>query len=461
MSGRVLIIDDDPDTCTLLAANLQAHGYEVTTRGAASEGLDLLAAESFDALLTDVHMHGMTGIQLCERVSEAFPNVRVIVMTGHASMELAIQALRAGADDFVTKPIDLNQLLHRLAKAMKNMELEAEVRRLRRALDEDSGSSMVGESPALTGIKSLIRRVADSDVPVLVTGESGVGKELVARELHRQSASAEGPFVAVNCAAVPAQLLESELFGHVRGAFTDAKRAREGLFIRASGGTLFLDEIGELPIEMQPKLLRALQERKVRPVGGDRSVHFDARIITATNRDLEAMLETGDFREDLFYRINVINIHVPPLRARGTDVLRLAQHMLDSIAERRGESVLRIDTAAADRLLSYDWPGNVRELENCMERAVALARGDAITLADLPDKITRYERGEMVIASDDDLEDFPTLEALEARYIRKVLHAVKGNKAQAARTLGLARRTLYRKLERLGERTDGDDEGTI
>jgi DNA-binding NtrC family response regulator len=448
MTGRLLIIDDDVDSRQLLAASLATHGFQAETCASAAAALARLEAEVFDAIITDVHMAGMTGIELCERLTETLPGVPVIVVTGQASMELAISALRAGADDFVTKPIDLSHLLHRIQKALRRAELEVEVRRLQRVLHDAPASGIIGDSLAITRVLDMIDRVAESDVPVLVTGESGVGKELVARELHRKGMSAHGPFVALNCAAVPATLLESELFGHARGAFTDAKRAREGLFVRSSGGTLFLDEIGELPLEMQPKLLRALQEHEVRPVGSDRPVPFDARIVTATNRDLESAVEDGTFREDLFYRINVINIHVPPLRTRGTDILLLAQHFLTAISERTGRDIKRLGTLTAEKMMAYDWPGNVRELENCMERAVALARLDELTPGDLPDKITRYERGELVISSDDP-EDMPTLEALEDRYIRRVLEAVKGNKTQAAKILGLPRRTFYRRLERL------------
>ena len=269
----------------------------------------------------------------------------------------------------------------------------------------------------------------------------------MARSIHDASERAEGPFVAVNCAAMPANLLESELFGHVKGAFTDARNAREGLFRRASGGTLFLDEIGEMALEMQPKLLRVLQEGRLRPVGGDAEVDFDARIITATNRDLEEQIEGGEFREDLYYRVNVVRIDVPPLRARGNDVLLLAQHFLQQIAEDVGKRVRGIAAAAAERLTTYDWPGNVRELENSMQRAVALTRYQEIAVDDLPEKIRNYRSRDIVISGSDP-DDFPTLEELEQRYILRVLDAVGGNKTQAAQILGLDRRTLYRKLER-------------
>jgi two-component system response regulator AtoC len=293
----------------------------------------------------------------------------------------------------------------------------------------------------------LVTRVADTETTVLITGESGTGKELVAKALHTKSGRRDGPFVAINCAAMPENLLESELFGHVKGAFTDARTARPGLFIRASKGTLFLDEIGEMPAGMQAKLLRALQERTVRPVGGDQEQPFDTRILAATNRDLETEVEERRFREDLFYRINVVRTHVPPLRARGGDILLLAQHFLERYANQSRRAVLGMTSAAADKLLQYPWPGNVRELQNCIERAVALAQFDQIGVDDLPEKIRDYKTVRINIESNDPAELLP-MEEVERRYILKVLEAVGGNKTLAAQVLGFDRRTLYRKLER-------------
>jgi len=304
-----------------------------------------------------------------------------------------------------------------------------------------------GESRAMLKVYDLIRRVASTDTTVLLSGESGTGKELVARALHTESTRAAQPFVAINCAAVPASLLESELFGHVKGAFTDAKATRKGMFEQATGGTLLLDEIGEMPLDMQPKLLRVLQERQVRPVGGNVVVPVDARIIAATNRDLESEVEEQRFREDLYYRLNVVQIHVPPLRARGNDVLLLAQHFVRKFAERMGKGVTGISSEAAKKLVEYDWPGNVRQLENSMERAVTLTRFEQLTVEDLPERISRYESSRMTIA-DVDSEHMLTLDQLEKRYIERVLKAAQGNKTQAARLLGVDRRTLYRKLER-------------
>ncbi len=281
---------------------------------------------------------------------------------------------------------------------------------------------------------------------MLITGESGTGKELVARAVHARSSRRGAAFVAINCAAMPATLLESELFGHVRGAFTDAKQSRPGLFLQANGGTVFLDEVGEMPLEMQAKLLRVLQERKVRPVGGDSEVSFDTRVLTATNRDLESEVEANRFRQDLYYRINVVHIALPPLRARREDILTLAQHFLSKYATISGRKVVGIGSPAAQKLLDYDWPGNVRELENCVERAVALTRMSEIGLDDLPDKIREHKSDRLVLSSDN-LAELVTLSEMEQRYIRHVLSAVGGNKSQAARVLGIDRRSLYRRLE--------------
>ena len=293
----------------------------------------------------------------------------------------------------------------------------------------------------------LIRRVAPTRTNVLVSGESGTGKELVARALHNLSDRAAGPFVAVNCGAIPESLMESELFGHIKGAFTGANAAREGVFVAASGGTLFLDEIGELPTSMQVKLLRALQERRVRPVGGDHELDVDCRVVAATNRDLEAWAEQGRFREDLYFRINVIHAQLPPLRSRGTDILLLAQFFLRRFSAQEAKEVSGIDPVAAQRLCDYEWPGNVRELRNCIERAVALTRYHEISLEDLPERIRAFKRSHVVVASDDPTELVP-IEEVERRYIMRVLEAVGGSKTAASKILGLDRKTLYRRLER-------------
>jgi two-component system response regulator HydG len=335
-------------------------------------------------------------------------------------------------------------------RAVRDRALRDEVKRLRRAAAEAREfEEMVGTSAAMKRVYELLDRVAALDTSVLITGESGTGKELAARALHRRSARHAGPFVAINCAAMPEALLESELFGHVRGAFTDARTARTGLFQKAHGGTLFLDELGEMPLGLQPKLLRALQEKSVRPIGSDDEVAVDVRIVSATNRDLEAAVEERRFREDLYYRIHVVHVEMPPLRSRGTDVLLLAQRFVDRFAAVTGRSVTGLSPAAADKLVSYAWPGNVRELSNCMERAVALAGFEQIGAEDLPEKVRNHQPKHVVVATDDPAELLP-LEEVERRYIVRVLEAVRGNKTRAAEILKLDRATLYRKLARYG-----------
>jgi len=371
------------------------------------------------------------------------------VVTAHGSMESAVAAIRAGAYDFVTKPIDLQAMAITLQRALDHRALNDEVRRLREQVEgHTSVEELLGDSPKMERVYDLIRRVADSQATVLVTGESGTGKELVARAIHRLGPRNEGPFVPINLAAVPSTLLESELFGHVQGAFTDARRSREGLFTKARGGTLFLDEIGEMPLDVQPKLLRVLQERSVRPVGGDAEIPVDVRIVAATHHDLESMATSGRFREDLYYRINVVQVDLPPLRDRGNDVLLLAQRFVQRFSEKVEKPVRGLAPSAAQRLLDYDWPGNVRELENCMERAVTLTHFDQITVDDLPARIRDFEGTRLFVAEDANPDQMITLQELERRYINAVLSAVGGNKSRAAKILGLDRRTLYRKLER-------------
>jgi transcriptional regulator with PAS, ATPase and Fis domain len=312
--------------------------------------------------------------------------------------------------------------------------------------------ALIGESPQMTELYTVLGKVAESVAPVLITGESGTGKELVARAIHVAGTRKDGPFIAINCAAMPAQLLESELFGHEKGAFTDARQAKPGLFVAANHGTIFLDEIGELPLEVQPKLLRALQEHTVRPVGSTTEVPYDARVIAATNRDLESMVEARTFREDLYFRINVLQVPLPPLRSRGGDVLVLARHFLDRIGARAGKRIVGFSPEAAQKMIEYAWPGNVRELENCIERAVALASFDHIAVSDLPEKIKNFRSNQLVLSSDDP-STLVTFEELERRYAARVLEAVGGNKAAAARILGIERKTLYRMLERWGDHT--------
>jgi two-component system response regulator HydG len=453
MERRILIIDDDRSMCEVLETELRRREFDVTSVTSPQEALSRFEREDFGLVVTDVNMAGMSGVDLCRQLVSRREDMPVIVITAYANMETAVAAIRAGAYDFVTKPFDMDELALTIERALKHRALREEVKRLRKAVDGTQRfEEILGTSPAMLKMCELVTRVADTETTVLITGESGTGKELVAKALHAKSGRKEGPFVAINCAAMPESLLESELFGHTKGAFTDARTARPGLFIKASRGTLFLDEIGEMPAGMQAKLLRALQERTVRPVGGDQEQPFDARIIAATNRDLETEVEEKRFREDLFYRINVVRVHVPPLRSRGSDILLLAQHFLERYAAQSRRPVVGMTSAAADKLLSYPWPGNVRELQNCIERAVALAQFDQIGVDDLPEKIKDYKTARINIESNDPAELLP-MEEVERRYILKVLEAVGGNKTLAAQVLGFDRRTLYRKLDRVREPT--------
>jgi DNA-binding NtrC family response regulator len=448
LSARVLVVDDDLRMRELLATELSQLGYEIRNAGGAEEALRLTAELELDVVVTDIRMRGAGGIELCRRIAADRPDVPVIVITAFGSLETAIAAIRAGAYDFITKPFEIETLSVAVRRAVEHRRLREEVRLLRARVGSPRRPfELVGESGAMRDVHALLERVADADASVLITGESGTGKELVARALHRTGKRSKGPFVAVNCAAMPEPLLESELFGHTRGAFTDAKESRIGLLAQADQGTLFLDEIGDVPVRMQSKLLRALQERTVRPVGGNAEVPFDARVLAATNRDLDVAIEEGSFREDLYWRINVIHIELPPLRARGGDILLLAQEFLGDAAAGAKKAISTFSPEAAKKLLDYAWPGNVRELKNCVERAVALARFETISVDDLPDRVRSYTPRDILVSGGDPSE-LVTLEEVEKRYIACVMEAVSGNKVQAARILGIDRTTLYRKLQR-------------
>jgi two-component system response regulator HydG len=450
MKGRILIVDDDRAMCEMLEGALARRGFEATSRTSADEASLLLGTQDFDVVVTDLNMQGTSGLELCQQVVANRPDVPVVVVTAFGSLETAVGAIRAGAYDFVTKPFEMEDIALTLERAVAHKQLREEVKRLRTAVrDSQQTGDMIGTSAPMQKVYDLVARVAETEATVLVTGESGTGKELVAKAIHSRSRRKEGPFVAINCAAMPEPLLESELFGHTKGAFTDARQARQGLFLKASGGTIFLDEIGEMAMGMQAKLLRVLQERTVRPVGGDNEVPFDTRIIAATNRDLDTEVAERRFREDLFYRINVVRVNVPALRSRGSDVLVLAQHFVERFAAVHRTSVKGLSSAAAERLMAYSWPGNVRELQNCIERAVALARYEMLGVDDLPEKLRDYRPTRILVESEDPAELLP-MEEVERRYVLRVLQAVGGNKTLAAEVLGFDRRTLYRKLERYG-----------
>lgn len=448
MNSRVMIVDDDQSMCEMLKADLERRGFSVQWYTKAAEAFDELCKADFDVVLSDLKMKDMDGLQLCERIVANRPDIPVVVVTAFGSLETAIAAIRVGAYDFITKPFQVDALVLTLQRAHQLRGLREKIKFLSRAVEETQKfDELIGSSKSMKNLFELLNRIGDSEASVLVTGESGSGKELVARALHRLSRRKTGPFVALNCAAMTETLLESELFGHVKGAFTDAHTQRTGLLVEAGGGTLFLDEIGDMPLSLQPKFLRAIEERKARPVGSNEEIPFDARIVAATNKDLETAAEDGRFREDLLFRINVIRVEVPPLRSRGLDVLLLAQHFLGHFAARTCKEVSGISQAASEKLLSYHWPGNVRELRNCMERAVTLTRYEEIAVDDLPEKIKAYQVPTLSIGTADP-QELVSMEQVEREYIAHVMKGVGGNKNLAARILGFDRKTLYRKLQR-------------
>ena len=449
MSTHVLLVDDDASLCRLLAAWMSARGLEVTWKLSAEDALEAMETLEVDAVVADVKMAGMSGFELCERVVTNHCDVPVLIMTAHGNLEAAVTAIRAGAWDFLTKPPTADALVQAIERAVEARHLRGEVRRLRHAgVEQEATGAIVTSSGPMQIICQLVERVAASESSVLVTGESGTGKELVARGIHRGSRRAGGPFVAVNCAAVPEGLLESEFFGHVRGAFTDARSARTGLFEQAFGGTLFLDEVGELPVRLQPKLLRALQERTIRPVGSTAEVACDVRVLAATNGDLETAVRRGRFREDLYFRLNVVRLDLPALRARGNDVLLLAQHFLTRVAAQADKAVVGISPAAAQCLLRYPWPGNVRELQNCIEHAVVFARYGELVVDDLPEAV-RSHAAVRVTATATSFSPLLSLDEVERNHIMRVVEAVHGNRTLAAQILNVDRKTLFRKLKAL------------
>jgi two-component system, NtrC family, response regulator HydG len=454
---RVFVVEDEVDSREPLEDLLTREGLEVTCFHDPRAALEALVEAELDAVLVDVNMPEMGGAEFCERVIGARPDIPVLVFTGDGRMDTVIQAMRAGAFDFLTTPIDPRIVLLALRRAVERRGLVRELGRLRAAsavpLRTDG---ILGNSGAMRRALGLAQRVATSEANVVIHGETGTGKELVARSIHAASSRARGPFVAINCAAIQPNLLESELFGHARGAFTDAQENRRGLFLDATGGTLFLDEVGELPLDVQPKLLRALQERTIRPVGSNKELSYDARVISATNRVLEDEIVEGRFREDLYYRLNVVRIDLPPVRDRDADVPMLARHFLDRFATQQSRPPYTLTPAAISRLVAYGWPGNVREIENCMERAVALCRSSEVDEVDLPEKILAYRPTTFAVAADNEFE-IVSIDELERTYTARVLALVSGNKSRAAQLLGIDRLTLYRKLDTWAARQSSDD----
>jgi DNA-binding NtrC family response regulator len=442
----VLIVEDEEILRSILRRLLEDAGYSVATADSAEAALEIFTTSAIAVTLTDIRMAGMDGLALLDQIKAVDSEALVIIMTAFSSVDSAIAALRKGAYDYITKPFVNEDLLQTVKNALRQHELFSENRALRRELDKKySFAEIIGTSEALQSVFRLVEKVAATNTSILIQGESGTGKELIARAIHHHSPRAAKPFLAVNCGALPESLLESELFGHTKGAFTGAVADKKGLFRSAENGTVFLDEIGEISQAMQVRLLRALQEHEVTPVGSSLSVKFDARIIAATNRDLEKAVEAGDFREDLFYRLNVIEIWLPPLRERREDIPMLVRHFIKKIARAQNAPEKSIASDAMAALVSYNFPGNVRELENAVERAFTLS-GDEIDAASLPPRIKNSAAHALPVR---DTESFrPTLEEIERRYIFEILNSVNQDKTEAANILGIDLSTLYRKLKR-------------
>ena len=453
----LLVVEDDAAIRELLEEELQDAGYTTLGVPSAEEAIALLSHTTVSLVITDVRLPGMTGIQLLQQLRQAGNEPGIIVITAFGTIDQAVEALKLGADDFLTKPLDLDAIRDAVFRVLERQRL---------AVSYDAEIShfhgIVGKSHIMQALFHDASRLAKSDAPILILGESGTGKELLARAIHQESPRHEQPFVPVNCASIPTDLMESEFFGHVKGAFTGANEARKGLFHSAQGGSLFLDEIGEMPINLQAKLLRALQEKTVRPVGSEREEPVDVRIIAATHRNLEKEIEQENFRSDLFYRLETFSLRIPPLRERGSDIEHLVFALIDKHSEAQDKQIEQIEPEALNNLLNYAYPGNVRELENAIMRAVTLSEDDSLSHKDLPERLREQStveggsplaptlRGELLAGSQMPTPPpirWPSLEEVEKRYINKVLEATGGNKRRTAEVLGIARRTLYRRLE--------------
>lgn len=451
--ASILIVEDDEGLCSLLAEEAEESGAEVATAASAEQALAHLRDEVPDLIVSDLRLPGQSGMDLLSETRSMHVPPAFIVVTAFGSISQAVDALKAGADDFLTKPLDLDHFMIAVERSLETRRLRQEVQQMREWVGTDHFHGMIGTSRPMRVLFDQIRQVANAQGPVLIVGESGVGKELVAQALHAEGERANRPFRAVNCAGVPGELLESEFFGHKKGAFTGAQADREGLFQAADGGTLLLDEITEMPMALQSKLLRVLQEGTVRPVGGTREEAVDVRVLASTNRELNEEIEAGRFREDLFYRLETFTLRVPPLRERGDDLDRLAAHFLKRYASQANAEAQTLAPDAMEHLHAYPFPGNVRELENAIERAVTFSTGETVEASDLPARIREHDDTGSATSKNglgpllSDTDGLPPLEDIEQRYIEYVLEHVDNNKRQAAQLLGISRRTLYRKLD--------------
>jgi DNA-binding NtrC family response regulator len=449
---QILVVDDDQQMVDYLVEMLEEAGYAARGTSSPKESIGLIAASDFDLVISDVEMPQMRGLDLLAAVHAKRPGQLVLLITAFGTIDLAVQAVRAGACDFITKPFKFEALCHAIERAFRERTMRREVVRLRGMLTERADGGLIANSPPMKRALDLARRAAQTDSTVLLTGESGTGKSALARYIHEHSARRSGPFVHLNCSAIPMTLVESELFGARKGAFTDAREERTGLFVQASGGTLFLDEIGEMPMEAQPKLLHALETGHIRKVGGGSDIAIDARVVASTNRPLEEALRERRFRPDLYYRLNIIRIEIPPLRERPEDIDALVDVFLHRASEKLGRQIVGLTAEAVRWLKTYGWPGNARELSNLLERAVALSDHDTLTLSDFEQWTARPD-----FLTDGAVRRLP-LADIERAYVRRILESTGGNKSQAARILGIDRRTLHRKIELPDQGEDEQDE---
>jgi len=450
-NARVLIVEDDREMCRFLSELLAEEGYDAEAVHDGAAALERHKQTGFDLTITDLMMPGMKGQELVRRLREVDPDTLVLVITAFGSIESAVETMRAGAFNYLTKPFRTDEILLQVSRALEARGLRKELQRLRKEVRSHYGlENIVGTSAKMKRVFETVAQISDAPANVLIVGESGTGKELVARAIHYSSSRCRGPFLPVNCAAIPETLLESELFGYLRGAFTDAKKDRKGLFREASGGTLFLDEISETALNLQAKLLRVIEDKEVRPLGATKGERVDVRIIAASNRDLDQLVGEGRFRQDLFYRLNVIRIDLPPLRERPEDIPLLIEHFVQKFADRTKRKVAGLTEEALSALSGYPWPGNVRELEHAIERALLLGKGERIEVRDLPPQLLARSNGQ--ISLDQALSKHYTIKDLEREYVKRVLEATAGNKTEAATILGVDRTTLYRKLEEAKEK---------
>jgi DNA-binding NtrC family response regulator len=445
--ATILVVDDDAAMTSAVCEVLRQSGYSALSAQSGSEALEIVKRERPDLLISDLRMTEMSGHQLQQELQTVAPDLPVVIITAFGTIESAVESMKLGARDFITKPFSNKELLLVVSRALENRRLRQEVKQLRVELARSYGlPNIIGVDPKMAAVLEIVERVADTAATILIMGESGTGKDLLARALHFSSQRREGPFIPINCVAIPENLIESELFGYAKGAFTDARQAKTGLFIAARGGTLFLDEIGEMPLPLQSKMLRAIEDKKIRPLGATEEIPVDVRIVAATNANLEKALDEGRFRSDLYYRLSTVTLMVPPLRDRPADIPLLIRHFLLRASAEAGRPVPEIEAQAMERLLRYRWPGNARELQNAIQRGVILARDNILTVRELPPKVAGLDLSPARMLSEA-VDKRISLDQLERDYIRAVVDAVEGNKTEAANILQIDRKTLYRKLE--------------